>query len=276
MTSRGDTARPLAVFRSTFSLFVVLSAVIPLYLVVKQALTPERESLAWPPSWFPAKLTAIHFASVFKVSELLSAIVLSVVVAVISAALATALGGMLAYSMARRESSRVTGMRALGGLRLLPMIATAIPLAVVLTRLGLYDSPTGIGLAIIHAAVAIPAAALTTYSAFVAVPVELEEAAWLDGATPMRIFVSIDLALARGALAAAFILCFIMSWDEFGFSLLIQVTNRTLPPLLYYYTVFGNVGPASALALIMIIPAVAVTLALRPMLRGSLLAGSFR
>ena len=51
---------------------------------------------------------------------------------------------------------------------------------------------------------------------------------------------------------------FILSWDEFGFALLVQQTNRTLPPLLYYYTVFGKsaLGPASALALLMMVPAI--------------------
>src|SRR5216683_3234679 len=96
------------------------------------------------------------------------------------------------------------------------------------------------------------------------------------GASPMRIFLAIDVPQARGALAAAFILSFILSWDEFGFALLLQVTNRTLPPLLYYYTVFGDVGPASALALLIMLPAIGVVVALRPMLRGALMTGGLR
>jgi ABC-type spermidine/putrescine transport system permease subunit II len=68
-------------------------------------------------------------------------------------------------------------------------------------------------------------------------------------------------------------LSFILSWDEFGFALLIQVAHRTLPPLLYYYTVFGDVGPASALALIMLVPAVAVVVALGPGLRTAVTGG---
>ncbi|MGH7247140.1 MAG: ABC transporter permease subunit, partial [Pseudomonadota bacterium] len=117
---------------------------------------------------------------------------------------------------------------------------------------------------------------LTLYAAFVAVPREIEEAAWLDGASPARVFLTIDLPVVRGALAAAFVLCFILSWDEFGFALLLQQTNRTLPPLLYYYTVFGNVGPASALALLMMIPAVCVVIALGPALRTAAATGSTR
>jgi hypothetical protein len=51
------------------------------------------------------------------------------------------------------------------------------------------------------------------------------------------------------------------------------VAHRTLPPLLYYYTVFGDVGPASALALIMLVPAVAVVVALGPGLRTAVTGG---
>jgi ABC-type glycerol-3-phosphate transport system permease component len=179
---------------------------------------------------------------------------------------------MLAYAMARRERLRQAGMAGVTAARLLPMIAVALPLTIVLIHLGLYDSPTGMGLALIHAALAIPTTALTTYGAFVAIPREQEEAAFLDGASALRIFLAVDVPQARAAIAASIVLSLIMSWDEFGFALLIQVTHRTLPPLLYYYTVFGDVGPASALALVMLLPALVVIIALRPMLKSGLIA----
>ncbi|MGO9057773.1 MAG: carbohydrate ABC transporter permease [Candidatus Binataceae bacterium] len=254
----------------------IVAAVIPIYLLVKQALTPELESFAWPVVWIPRNLSLAHLKSVFVLAELRSAVVLSAGVAIVAAVLSTMLGTMLAYAMARRERLRHTGMAALTAARLLPMIAVALPLALVLIRLGLYDSATGMGLALIHAALAIPTTALTVYSAFVAVPLEQEEAAFLDGASTLRIFLSIDVPQAKAAIAASLVLSFIMSWDEFGFALLIQVTHRTLPPLLYYYTVFGDVGPASALALFMLVPAVAVIIAVRPMLKAGLIAGSQR
>jgi len=151
-----------------------------------------------------------------------------------------------------------------------------VVLTFALIALHIYDSPSGAGLTIVHGALALPTAALTLYSAFAAIPREVDEAAYLDGASPLRTFITIDLPQVRGALAAALILSFIISWDEFGFALLIQVSHRTLPPLLYYYTVFGDVGPASALALVMIIPAMLVVIALQPMLKGALTAGSLR
>jgi ABC-type glycerol-3-phosphate transport system permease component len=266
----------LTVARFALNTFVLAAAALPLYLLAKQSLTPELETFAWPPHWAPHDLTFSHFITVFAVNELRSAVLRSLGVAAISALIATALGAMLAYAMARGSFAQRVGFSTVTGVRLLPMITVAIPLGIILATLGIYDSPSGSGLAIVHAAIAIPTAALSLYAAFAAIPLEVEEAAWIDGASPLRIFLTIDLPLARGAIATALILCFILSWDEFGFALLVQQTNRTLPPLLYYYTVFGNVGPASALAMLMMIPAVCVVVALGPSLRGALMAGSSR
>ena len=275
--SRRESAeRGLAAARLALNAFMLAAAALPLYLLAKQAVTPELETFAWPPHWAPHDLTFSHFVTVFAVNELRSAVLRSLGVAAISALIATALGAMLAHAMARSSFAQRVGFSTVTGVRLLPMITVAIPLGIILATLGIYDSPSGIGLAIVHAAIAIPTAALTLYAAFAAIPLEIEEAAWIDGATPLRVFLTIDLPLARGAIATALILCFILSWDAFGFALLVQQTNRTLPPLLYYYTVFGNVGPASALAMLMMIPALCVVVALGPSLRGALMAGSSR
>jgi len=277
MNSRTRTeSSGLATARFALNAFVLAAAALPLYLLAKQSVTPELETFAWPPHWMAHHLTLAHFITVFAVNELRSAVVRSLGVAAISALIATALGAMLAHAMARSAFAQRIGFSTVTGVRLLPMITVAIPLGIILATLGIYDSASGIGLAIVHAAIAIPTAALTLYAAFAAIPLEVEEAAWIDGASPLRIFLTIDLPLARGAIATALILCFILSWDEFGFALLVQQTNRTLPPLLYYYTVFGNVGPASALAMLMMIPAVCVVVALGPSLRGALMAGSSR
>jgi len=220
---------PLTIARYAAEVLIVAGAAIPLYLLIKQAITPELQSFAWPPLWLPHSLTGAHFGAVFAVGELRSAILRSIWVAAACATIATALGAMLAYAMARSAPGRSAGFIAVTGARLLPMIAVAIPLAVALIAIGLYDSRWATGLVLVHAALALPTAALTAYAGFLAIPREIEEAAWLDGASTMRIFLAIDVPQARGALAAAFILSFILSWDEFGFALLLQVTNRTLP-----------------------------------------------
>ncbi len=268
--------RTLAAARIVSSALVIAAALVPLYLLAKQAVTPELETFAWPPRWLPHHLTLANFAEVFAVAELRSAILRSLAVAALSALGATVMGAMLAWAMARGTAARRAAFAAVSGVRMLPMVAVAIPAGVMLAAFGMYDTPGASGLVVIHCAIAIPTAALTLYAAFSALPPEIEEAAWLDGASAARVFCTIDLPIVRGALGAAFVLCFILSLDEFGFALLLQQTNRTLPPLLYYYIVFGNVGPASALALLMMIPAVCVVIALGPAARAALAGGGSR
>ena len=103
-----------------------------------------------------------------------------------------------------------------------------------------------------------------------------EEAARLDGASALGTFWRITLPLVRPSLAAAGILVFLVSWDEFAYALLLQVTNRSLPPLLYYLAAFGYPGMASAVAAIMLVPALCIILVLEPALRSGVLSGSGR
>jgi len=151
-----------------------------------------------------------------------------------------------------------------------------VPLAAIFVRLHLYNHPAGLGLWLAHTLVGLPVAFLVLRSGFHTIPRELEDAARLDGATPARAFVRVSLPLVRPALAAAALLVFLVSWDEFAYALLLQVTHRPLPPLLYYLSAFGHPGLASAVAVIMLGPALVIVLILEPALRSGVLSGSGR
>src|ERR1700730_8118051 len=103
---RSGAERFLSFIRGSAGALVIIAAAAPLYLLVKQAVTPELQSFAWPPRWLPHQLTGAHFAAVFAVGELRSAILRSVFVAAVSAVIATTFGAMLAYAMARSGSGR--------------------------------------------------------------------------------------------------------------------------------------------------------------------------
>jgi len=81
---------------------------------------------------------------------------------------------------------------------------------------------------------------------------------------------------ARGAMGVAFLLAFLLSWDEFTYALLIQLTHRTMPPLIYYFAEFGQMGAASTLATLMLIPAVFIIGSLQHMKTRSLLSGGWK
>ncbi len=257
-------------------LVVVAADLLPLALVAKQAFTPEAESFAWPPTWIPATLTADNFRALRSAAELEYGFFLSGTVALCSALGTLSLALPAAWVSARhpRLDRPLDALMVVA--RAFPSIALAVPLAALFVRAGLYNHPAGLGLWFAHTLLGLPFAFLVLRTGFASVPRELEEAALLDGATPLGAFWRVSLPLARSSVAAAAVLVFLVSWDEFAYALLLQVTNRPLPPLLYYLAAFGHPGMASAMAVVMLVPALAIIALLEPALRAGVLAGSGR
>ncbi len=258
------------------ALAVTVLNVLPLALILKQAVTPERESFSWPPTWVPHDLTLDNFRSLGAMVELGRGLWLSLGVAVATVASTLALTLPAAWLAARRPRMDRPLDAAMIITRLFPSIALAVPLAALFVSAHLYNHPAGLGLWLAHTLLAIPVAFLILRTGFRDVPQELEDAARLDGATAFGAVWRVTLPLARPSLAAAGILVFLVSWDEFAYAVLLQVTNRSLPPLLYYLAAFGYPGLASAVAAVMLVPALAIISVLEPALRSGTLAGSGR
>ena len=250
--------------------------VFPVALLVKQAVTPEHESLAWPPTWLPHELTLENVRAATAAAELGQGLGLSAGVAIATVVLTLVLALPAAWAGARRPALG----RGLGTLvtlaRVFPPIALAIPLAALFAAVGLYNHPWALGLCLAHTLLGLPVAFLILRAGFIGVPVELEQAALVDGASAARVFWRITLPLVRPSLGAAAVLVFLLSWDEFSYALLLQVTSRPLPPLLYYFVAFGHPGMASATAVLLLVPALLIVVALEPVFRTGVLSGSGR
>lgn len=253
-----------------------LLALLPLAVVVKQAVTSDRESFAWPPTFVPHEPTLANFAALADAAELRSGFALSLLVALVTVAATLAIATPAAWLAARdrRSDRRLDVLVVLA--RVFPAIAIAVPLAVVLVRAGLYNRPAAPGLWIAHTLLALPLAFLVLRAGFRAVPPELEEAARLDGAAPRTALLRVTLPLVLPQLATAALLVFLASWDELTCALLLQVTNRTLPPLLYYLSAFGFPGLSSAVAVVMLLPSLVLLLVIGRAFRPGVLSGSGR
>ena len=255
---------------------IALVVLLPIALICKQAVTPDAESFAWPPTWLPQQPTLANFRALLSTMELPAGLRLSVLVAVLTVLSTLTLTVSAAWAAARAQSVDRPLDAALVIVRVFPSIALAVPMAALFVHLGLYNSPIGLGLWVAHTLLAIPFAFFILRAGFRGIPAQLEEAAQLDGATPLGAVLRITLPLALPSLAAAALLVFLVSWDEFAYALILQVTNRPLPPLLYYFAAFGYPGVASAVAAIMLVPAVAIVAWLAPAIRAGALSGSGR
>ena len=152
----------------------------------------------------------------------------STVVALCSTAIAVTLATLAAYALSRmRFRGQQDFVFWVLAQRMMPPIAVAIPLFFIFRNLGLRDTLTGLILA--HTLINLPLAVLLLKSFMDDVPVSLDEAAMIDGASRLACFTRVVLPLVKGGLAATAVLCFIFSWTEFLISLQLTTSIRTIP-----------------------------------------------
>ena len=182
-------------------------------------------------------------------------IVSSLVIAVSSTFLATIISLLAAYALSRLAFRGSQGyMHWILSQRFLPPIAIIIPLVFIFRDLGLRD--THFGIIIAHTLINIPIALLILKSFFDDVPVEVDQAAMIDGATRFQCFYLVVLPMIKGGVAATAVLCFIFSWTEFLLSLFLTNSIRTVPvKITTFVTSTGSEwGYISALGTAAIIP----------------------
>jgi arabinogalactan oligomer/maltooligosaccharide transport system permease protein len=198
----------------------------------------------------------------------------SLIVAGGAALSSVALGAGMAYAFAR---FRFPGHRAgLFGLlvgALLPPVALMTPLYILLSTLQLRTSL--FGLMIVYTAFSMPFCIWNMRSAFQAVPKDLEESAFLDGATPFVAFWQVTLPLALPSIAVAALLAFLIGYTEFAIGWLFVESSSNVTLAMAVSGMQGQSGvwsKESALALLMSLPVVAIFLLLqRYLLRGLLI-----
>ncbi len=203
----------------------------------------------------------------------------SLVVSFGAAILAVGLGASLAYAFARyRFSGRQPGLFVLLLAAFLPLVAVMTPLYILLSLLKLRT--TLVGLAIVYTAFAMPFCIWNMRSAFQAVPKELEEAAFLDGASSFTAFARVTLPLAIPSIAVAGLIAFLMAYSEFTIGWLFVEKANTVTLAMAIYSMLRSLsGPQpwsdmGSLALIMSIPVVVIFLILQNTLLERMMYGS--
>ncbi len=161
--------------------------------------------------------------------------------------------------------------------RILPPVAVVIPMYILFQQLGLLD--TKAALIITYVAVNLPIVVWLMRDFFQSLPIELEEMAMIDGASRYRIYWSVVLPLARPGLAATFLLVLILTWNEYLLALFLSTVDaQTLPLLVAAQN--ATRGPQwwymSVLIMIMVIPVVAIAVALERFITRGLLVGAIK
>jgi len=217
-------------------------------------------------SYFSGRKSLLaNYVTFFKVTrDALPSLYRSVRTALATVMISLLIGGTAGYAFARHAFKGKDLLRwSVLFVRIFPGVAVAIPMVVILARLGLYDRP--FGLALVYAVGQIALTVWITAGIFMSIPVELEEAARVFGSTRTGAFLRITLPLALPGLAACALYAFIGSWNETIQALVLTQANPTFPVVVYQTLVGskGMVNLATAGGVSMALPAVVFTLIIR-------------
>jgi len=253
--------------------------VFPLYWMLLTAFDPPTLSYSAKISLLPKQLTLSAMSQLLREYDFLRWMWNSAVVASISTLLAVAVGTLAAYSLARL---RYPGRGFLAGTFFLAYIFPAtllvVPVFVILSVLGLTDDY--IGLVMSYLIFTVPFCTWMLRAYLTSIPLELEEAALVDGANRIQAMMLIILPLAAPGVAAATIFAFTLSWNEYlyAFILMTDSTKMTLSPGMTKL-VFGDIflwGMIMSGATLMSLPVVVLYFVAQRFVVSGLTAGSVK
>lgn len=269
--------RPLTARNIGRMLFAIAVALIfiwsflPIAALILISLSPPTDLIRTPPSIIPSSLTFENYKAVLMAQgttsvqaarvplSLLNSFGTGVVVSVINVALGTLAG----YGFARYADKRffAVSLWLLLLTRMIPALTLVLPFFVIFRILGLID--THIGLVIAYSTILMPLAAWMMKTSFENIPVSLERAAQIDGCSRFTMFMKVLVPVVRPGIIAALIFCFLVSWNEFLFAMILTSTpaTQTIPVVIAGFLSqarFYEYGPMFAASVLAIVPPVAV------------------
>jgi multiple sugar transport system permease protein len=237
---------------------VLIVMLFPFYWMILTSLRTQVDNVSRVPVWFFTP-TLENYRNVIARNNFLEFTWNSFVIAALSTAIGLVLGLPAAYSIARFKQNGLA--LAILFARLTPYITYLVPWYLAFRALRLID--TYVALTLTHLIVGMPLIVWIMISFFEGVPVDLEEAAFVDGASRIGAFMRIILPLSAPGIVAASILAFIFSWNQFLFSLVLSGPNtRPVPVAVFNFISYGQIdfGGLGAAAVLITLPVIILTL----------------
>ncbi len=240
---------------------VVAACLVPLYWILNVSLSTSAALYKTPLDYFPRPPTLENFRAVFRANQFPRNVLNSFAVASLTTLLTLALGSPAAYALARLRVRRKNLILAIFlGLAIFPAIGMIGPLYMAMARLGLINRYPALVLP--YTLLSLPLAIWILTQFFSTLPGSLEDAALVDGCTPIQAFVRVILPLSAPGLATAAVLIFIFAWNEFLFALIMTSTpdSRTVPVALALFAGLHELpwGTIAAATVVSVLPVLAL------------------
>ncbi|MFC2082951.1 carbohydrate ABC transporter permease [Candidatus Bipolaricaulota bacterium] len=249
---------PKRVLLNLVALIYVILLVFPVALMFLNAIRTEGE-ITQSPVALPRVVTAVNFQEIFGESSFMLNLRNSFIVSTLTVCLTITVTAPAGYAMSRfRFRGKWLFSTWLLATQAFPGIIMVLGVFMLFRAYGLLN--THIGLVIMHTSFSVPFSVWLLKGYFDRIPVALEEAAMIDGCNHWEALLRVILPLAVPGLLAVATFSFLLSWNEFFFSLVINRAERlfTLPVFLSRFLGVGGMvrwGPLSAAALLATIPA---------------------
>ena len=284
MSKSRTMARPAGGVRFRWGLWLaiilmLLACLFPVWWIVVSAFTPKELLLSSPPRYLPTNVSFDNFLALFQQMDAGRALFNSISLSVVTTLATVVLSFLAAYAFARytfRGAELIFVLLMVSSA--LPPIATVIPLFGQFGNLNLIDTLQGLEILMTSAMMPFTVWILTLFIRNV--PLEIEEAARVDGANLFIILVGIVVPLTLPAIGTMLVINFIHSWNELFYPLIFSQTPNSQPlslGLLNLSGAYAEMGKPwdmiSALSLLMILPIVAVVLLFEPLITRGLALG---
>jgi multiple sugar transport system permease protein len=224
---------------------VLLFIYLPVFYLLLSSISTRSEILSTPIHWIPQNPTLKNYIDILTPGTATSEVAKtfkitlrnSLVVASSVTVIALIVGSLAAYALSRiRMPGRQTLLMGIMGTRMIPEVSLVIPLYILAARFGMLNKPPV--LILTYLSFALPFAIWLMAAFFETIPVELEDAALIDGCNRVRTFFSIILPISTPGLVSTALFIFLSSWDEFFFALIFTstVAAKTVPVAIAEFT----------------------------------------
>ena len=266
-------------FYDVVALMVFAVMLFPIYWMISTALKPGKEILSLTPVWFPSHVTFENFRTAMNVPFFWNDVANSLIVVLTVVAISIAVAFLAAVSVARFGfRGRTAFIVMIIAVQMVPLNALVIPVYLLLNQVGQVDSLLGV--IAYYLAIVLPFMVWTLRGFVANVPVDLEEAAMVDGATRVGAFLRIVFPLVAPGLVATAIYGFIQAWNEYiiAYVLLSSNSKQTLTIWLASFTTQHGTdwGGLMAGATLTALPVVVFFLLVQRHVAGGLTAGAVK
>ena len=262
----------------THALLIIFSLMIlfPVLWTVRTSFAPEVVAYEIPPK-FIFTPTLEHYKNIFQVNHFEIFFRNSLIIALGATLLSVPIAAFGGYAFARYRAGGRPLQFIVIGTQMLPGIVLILPIFVIFTRIHLTDSLIGVSLA--YMAFNIPFLVWILMGFFEGIPVDIEEAAAIDGLSPIGTLLRIVIPISTPGILSSAILSFIMCWNEFLFALILTGSRTSTVPVSLAEMVTQRgvlIGKLSAGTAMAIIPMIIISIFVKKYLVQGLTLGAIK